>query len=79
MFLSVYYEDSRACDAHSIRKVDVEVCSKGILALCAGHGKSPCFLDVGFLLLLGVDARVLKVVSLDGANFLECAFCHGKG
>jgi len=51
----------------------VETCSKAILALCRGYGKSPCFLEVAFLRLLGVDCRVLKVTCVDGAKTLECA------
>ena len=35
----------------------VETCSKALLALCRGYGKSPCFLEVAFLRLLGVDAK----------------------
>jgi hypothetical protein len=52
----------------------VETCSKAILAVCLGYGKSPCFLEVAFLRLLGVDCRVLKVTCVDGAKTLECAF-----
>jgi hypothetical protein len=52
----------------------VKTCSKALLALCLGYGKSPCFLEVAFLRLLGVDARVLKLASVDGADFLECTF-----
>jgi hypothetical protein len=51
----------------------VETCSKALLAICRGHGKSPCFLEVAFLRLLGVDCRVLKVTCVDGAKPLECA------
>jgi len=52
----------------------VETCSKALLALCRGYGKSPCFLGVAFLRLLGVDCRGLKVTCLYGAKTLECAF-----
>ncbi|MDI9577354.1 MAG: hypothetical protein QM398_04385 [Thermoproteota archaeon] len=54
--------------------LDVKTCSKAVLALCRGYGKSPCFLEVAFLRLLGVDCRVLKVACVDGAKTLECAF-----
>ncbi len=74
MFLSVYCEDSEACHARGIVEMEVEACSKAILALCHWHGKSPCFSEVAFLQLLGVDVRVSEVASLYGANFLECAF-----
>lgn len=52
----------------------VKTCSKAILALYRGHGKSPCFLEVAFLRLLGVDCRPLKATYLHGAKTLECAF-----
>ncbi len=74
MFLSVHCEDSEACHARGIVEMEVEACSKAILALCPRHGKSPCFSEVTFLRLLGVDVRVSEVASLYGANFLECAF-----
>ncbi len=72
MFLSVYCEDSEACDARGIVEMEVEACSKAILALCPRHGKSPCFSEVAFLRLLGVDARV-------GVNELYVGglWCHG--
>lgn len=54
--------------------LDVKTCSKALLALCRGYGKSPCFLEVAFLRLLGVDCRVLKVTCVDGAKTLECEF-----
>jgi hypothetical protein len=54
--------------------LDVKTCSKAILAVCRGHGKSPCFLEVAFLRLLGVDCRALKVTCLYEAKTLECAF-----
>jgi hypothetical protein len=52
----------------------VETCSKAFSAVCRGHGKSPCFSEVAFLRLLGVDCRVLKVTCVYGARTLECAF-----
>ena len=54
--------------------LSVETCSKAILVLCRGHGKSPCFSEVAFLRLIGVDARLLKLVCLDGTKILKCAF-----
>ena len=62
----------------SFELMAVKTCSKALLAHSRGHGKSPCFAEVGFLRLFGVDARVFKVVSLNGAEFLERAFCHGS-
>jgi hypothetical protein len=56
----------------------VKTCSKALSALCLGYGKSPCFSGVAFLRLLGVDARLIKLASLHGADFLECTFCHGS-
>ncbi len=52
----------------------VKTCSKAFSTIGFGHGKSPCFLGVTFLRLLGVDCRVLKVSCVDGAKTLECAF-----
>jgi hypothetical protein len=51
----------------------VETCSKAILALCRGHGKSPCFLEVAFLELFGPDYRVTILPCIDGAENMECA------
>jgi hypothetical protein len=52
----------------------VKTCSKALLAACRGHGKSPCFLDVAFLHLVGPDWLVSKFRRVDGVGFLECAF-----
>jgi hypothetical protein len=78
MSLSFYYEDSEACDARSILKMEVETCSKAILALCLRHGKSPCFSGVTFLQLFSPDYPVLVLPCVDGAKNMECAFCHGN-
>jgi hypothetical protein len=61
-------------DARSIALMAVETCSKAILALCVGHGKSPCFSRWGFLKLFGPDYPVLVLPCTDGREFLECAF-----
>ena len=61
-------------DARSIRLMAAKTCSKAILALCAGHGKSPCFSRWGFLKLFGPDYPVLVLPCVDGQDFLECAF-----
>jgi hypothetical protein len=58
MSLNVY-EDSKVCDARGVLKMDVEACSKAILALCAGHGKSPCFLRCCVLRVICTDWQVL--------------------
>ena len=71
MFLSVYYEDSRACDAHSIRKVDVEACSKGILALTKRYGKSPCFSRCSVFALVDVDYPSVDFAVVDVEEILE--------
>ena len=52
----------------------VKTCSKAILALSVGHGKSPCFLQDAFLRLVGPDYPVLILPYVDGQEFLECAF-----
>jgi hypothetical protein len=61
-------------NSRSFALMAVETCSKGILALCLGHGKSPCFSRWHFLSLFGVDDAVPVFASADGANLLECAF-----
>jgi hypothetical protein len=52
----------------------VETCSKAILALWLGYGKSPCFSRVAFLWLVGPDYPLLVCSCVDGVDFLECAF-----
>ena len=52
----------------------VETCSKAILGLCPRHGKSPCFLQVAFLLLVDPDYPLLILSYVNGQEFLECAF-----
>jgi hypothetical protein len=64
--------------ARSIALMAVESCSKAILALCLGHGKSPCFLRLDFLKVFGVDGSVSVFASVDVEEFSECAFWHGK-
>jgi len=56
----------------------VKTCSKGILALSIRHGRSPCFLEVGFLQLVGPDYPMLILPCVDGKEFLECAFWDGS-
>jgi hypothetical protein len=51
----------------------VKTCSKAILAPSTRRGKNPCFSEVAFLRLFGVDSRALKVKCLHGAKTLECA------
>jgi len=67
--MSVNYDCAR-----SIALMAVETCSEAVLALCAGHGKSPCFSRWGFLKLFGPDYPVLVLPRADGREFLECAF-----
>jgi hypothetical protein len=62
------------CVARSIALMAVETCSKAVLALFSGHGKSPCFLRCSFLKLFGVDGAVLVFASKNVGKFLECAF-----
>jgi hypothetical protein len=57
-------------NARSIAFLAVEDCSKGILVLCVGHGKSPCFSRCPVLRVVGVDWRVLVFVVADGGFFL---------
>ena len=57
----------------SIVLMAVEACSKAILALSVGHGKSPCFSRCAVLKVVGVDGTVLVFASVDVGKFLECA------
>lgn len=41
--------------ANNIAVIVVKSCSKALLVLRLGHGKSPCFSDVSFLSLVGPD------------------------
>ncbi len=56
----------------------VKTCSKALLALCLGHGKSPCFLEVAFLRLLSPDYRLLILPCVNGEENMECAFWYGE-
>jgi len=53
---------------------EVESCSKALPALSHGHGRSPCFLQLAFLWLVGSDYLLLILPCVDGAETLECAF-----
>ena len=72
LFLKVS-EGTSMCpkDAPSIVLMAVKTCSKAVSTLCAGHGKSPCFLRCAFLQLFGVDDAKSIFASVDGANLLE--------
>jgi hypothetical protein len=61
-------------DARSIVLISVETCSKAILALSVGHGKSPCFLRCCFSAEVGVDYAASVFASVNIGKFLECAF-----
>ena len=52
----------------------VKNCSKAISAIVVRHGKSPCFLQVSFLSVVGPDYPLLILPYSDGAENLECAF-----
>ncbi|MGD6810678.1 MAG: hypothetical protein ACQCN3_13355 [Candidatus Bathyarchaeia archaeon] len=58
--------------------LDVEICSKALLALCQGYGKSPCFSEVAFLRWVGPDYRLSILPCVDGAENMECAICYGR-
>jgi hypothetical protein len=49
----------------------VKTCSKALLARYLRHGKSPCFLQVAFLWLLGPDYPVSILPCVDGAENME--------
>ncbi len=69
--LRIYYEHSRNCHVRTIALMAVETCSKAILALSRKHGKSPCFLRLSILRVVGVDGAVLDFAFVNGANLLE--------
>jgi hypothetical protein len=54
--------------------MSVNMCSKALLALYLRYGKSPCFLQVTFLRLVGPDYPLLILPCVDGAKNMECAF-----
>jgi hypothetical protein len=62
-------ESSR--NARSNAFLDVETCSKGILAPARKHGKSPCFSRCHVSSLVGVDWRVYISLVVDGVFFLD--------
>jgi hypothetical protein len=51
----------------------VKTCSKALLALYLGHGKSPSFSEVAFLQLVGPDYPLLILPCVDGQENMECA------
>jgi hypothetical protein len=51
-----------------------KTCSEAISAHSLGHGKSPCFLQVSFLWLVGPDYQQLILPCADGAKNMVCAF-----
>ena len=57
--------------ARSIALMAVETCSKAILALCLGHGKSPCFSRCLVVAIADVDEGTLVFSVADGAFFLD--------
>lgn len=52
----------------------VKTCSKALLAVTLGYGKSPCFLRDAFARLIGPDYPRLIWACVDGAKNMECAF-----
>ncbi len=62
------------CETSNIELMAVKKCSKALLASTTGNGKSPCFLQVGSLSVLGPDYPSLVLPRVNGEDFLECAF-----
>ena len=52
--------------------LDLRGCLNAVFALGRGHGKSPCFLDIGFLVVFGVDQGHFISVCVNGG------FHHGR-
>jgi hypothetical protein len=65
---------SEHCYVRSIALMAVETCSKAILTVGVGHGKSPCFLRCSFLAVVGVDYALLVLAFVNVEDFLDCAF-----
>ena len=74
MFLRMVPENPKL----RIALMEVKTCSKAYFALGYRHGKSPCFLEVAFLSLVGPDYQVLVLPCVDGAENMDCAFCYGS-
>lgn len=70
MSLRIFAENSKL----ELALMAVKTCSKAISALSKRHGKSPCFLKVAFLRLVGPDYPQLVLPYVDGAENMECAF-----
>jgi len=54
----------------------VKTCSNAISALCGRHGKSPCFLAVTFLRLVGPDYPLLILALMHGRFRQEAPMKH---
>ena len=54
--------------------LEVKSCSKAILALGSGHGKSPCFSRCSVLAVVGVDYPLLVLASVNVEENVEWAF-----
>ena len=68
------FPELRFTNARSIGLMAVETCSKAVLALCGGHGKSPCFSRYCFSAVFGVAGAVSVFASVNGQDFSEYAF-----
>jgi hypothetical protein len=64
----------RSINANIISVMAVKTCSKALLGPMGRHGKSPCFLEVANLLLVGPDYPLPISPSSYGAKNMECAF-----
>jgi hypothetical protein len=69
MFLKIVKENLN----FGIAVMAAKTCSKALLACSLRHGKSPCFLRVTFVQLVGPDYPLLILPYLDGARNMECA------
>jgi len=60
--------------ARSSALMAVKTCSKALLVLDVGYGKSPCFSRYGVSAPVGVDYAVSVFAPVDVGKFSECAF-----
>ena len=69
--VTITSSDNQPACPRSFTKLAVKSCSKGILALCAGHGKSPCFSRCSVFALVDVDYASVDFTVVDVEEILE--------
>ena len=67
--IAIFQLFSGLCNVRGNVFLAVKGCVNGVLELCRGHGKSPCFSGLSFLTITGVDAGVLIFNHVNGVLF----------